>query len=155
MDLKNRLPRTRISLNGTWQLQATNDETLPTTWDHTVPVPALVDIATPLYDWKQFRFHWYRTTFDAENKFELAFILIEQAMFGTDVWLNGIHLGGDIACYTSQEYDIRKAMKVGETNELVVRVGQRENLPFNSAVGKDQERTEWIPGIWGDVCVLQ
>ncbi len=75
-------------------------------------------------------------------------------MFGTDVWLNGELLGGDIACYTSQEYDARSALKMGE-NELVVRVGQRENLPSHSAVGKDQERTDWIPGIWGDVYVVQ
>jgi hypothetical protein len=86
---------------------------------------------------------------------ELSFIVIEQAMFGTDVWLNDQYLGGEIACYTSQEYDIRSAVRVGTNNDLIVRVGQRENLPPHNAAGNDQERTEWIPGIWGDVYVLQ
>lgn len=169
------MPRTKLLLNSNWQLQPSNDESLPTNWSHTVPVPALVDIASPRYDWKTFKYHYYRTTFEvgekktatgqesratnAETKLESCatncFIIIEQAMFGTDVWLNGKNLGGDIACYTSQEYDAREAIKLGETNELIVRVGQRENLPPESAVGKDQERTEWIPGIWGDVYLLQ
>ena len=75
-------------------------------------------------------------------------------MFGTDVWLNKEHLGGDISCYTSQEYDARDAVRPG-TNELVVRVGQKADLPSHSAVGNDQERTDWVPGIWGDVILLQ
>ena len=144
----------RSSLNGTWQLQATNDETLPAAWQHSVPVPALVDCAAPKHNWQKFKFHWYKTTFNAENNHELAFIVIEQAMFGTEVWLNRTRLGGDIACYTSQEYDARRALKTGE-NELLVRVGTKEDLPPHSAVGKDQERAEWIPGIWGDVHLLQ
>jgi hypothetical protein len=148
-------PRTRIILNGTWQLQPTNDEAVPTSWNHTVPVPSVVDAANPKHDWKSFKYHWHRTTFEVAKKSDLAFIVIEQAMFGTDVWLNGKHLGGDIACYTSQEYDARTAIRAGKTNELIVRVGQREHLPPESAVGKDQERTDWIPGIWGDVYLLQ
>ena len=145
--------RTKILLNGTWQLQPSNDETIPTRWNHSVTVPALVDIAEPRCDWKSFKYHYCRRTFKVSTEAELAYVVIEQAMFGTDVWLNGKRLGCDIACYTSQEYDCRSALKSG-TNELIVRVGQRENLPAHSAVGKDQERTEWIPGIWGDVYLL-
>lgn len=149
-----RAGRTTTLLNGTWQLQPTNDEAVPPQWDHTVPVPALVDGAEPRHEWKKFHYHWHRKTFNVPDQSELTFIVIEQAMFGTDVWLNGKHLGGDIACYTSQEYDARAALRAGE-NELIIRVGQREHLPPHSAVGKDQERTEWIPGIWGDVYLLQ
>lgn len=143
-----------IPLNGTWQLQPTNDEGVPSTWRHAVPVPAVVDSATPTYAWEDFKFHWHRRSFTLPEESELAFVVIEQAMFGTDVWLNGTYLGGDIACYTSQEYDARSALRVGE-NELTIRVGRREDLPPHSAVGKDQERTEWIPGIWGDVYLAQ
>lgn len=146
--------RKKLSLNGEWLLQPSDDDPIPTVWNHRVSVPALVDIAQPYYDWKAFTFHWYRTTFKVGSKNDLAFVVIEQAMFGTDIWLNGAHLGGDIACYTSQEYDARSALKLGE-NTLVVRVGQRQNLPAYSAAGNDQERTEWIPGIWGDVSLIQ
>ena len=154
MTQKIRMPRTKFTLNGTWELQPSNDAGVPSVWKYSVAVPALVDVAMPKYDWQTHKYHWHRTTFTVEQILPLSFIVIEQAMFGTDVWLNGKHLGGDIACYTSQEYDAREALRQGE-NELVVRVGQRENLPSHSAAGKDQERTEWIPGIWGDVYFLQ
>ena len=143
MDLRKKVPRTRTSLNGTWQFQPTNDETLPSAWKHTVPVPALVDCATPKHGWQTFKFHWHKTAFIAETGPELAFIVIGQAMFGTDVWLNGTHLGGDIACYTSQEYDARPALRNGE-NELIVRVGLKENLPPHSAVA--------LLWLWRDFC---
>lgn len=146
--------RTKTLLNGTWRLEPANDDRFPSSWGHTVPVPALVDCAEPQYDWRAFTSFWYRTTFHTTTSHDLAFIIIEQAMFGTEVWLNGVHLGSDIACYTSHEYDARNALREGE-NELVVRVGRREDLPPHSAVGKDQERSEWIPGIWGDVYLLQ
>src|SRR5262249_12836424 len=147
-------PRRIIPLNGMWQLQPGSDGTVPSHWDHTVQVPALVDVAAPSYQWKHAKFHWYRKLFDVREQSELAFIVIEQSMFGTDVWLNGKHLGGTIACYTSQEYDAREALRPG-SNELIVRVGRRDELPPESAVGNDQERAEWIPGIWGDVYILQ
>ena len=147
--------RTRLALNGTWRIQPSDEALPPATWIHAVPVPGLVDLAEPRYEWKKFRHHYYQCLFDVDDNKALAFLVIEQAMFGTEVWLNGEHLGGDIACYTSQEYDLRHALKPGTRNELVVRVGQKEHLPPHSAAGKDQERTEWIPGIWGDVYIVQ
>ena len=147
--------RNTTVLNGQWKLQPSNDGSLPSVWNHSVPVPALVDACEPRYDWKDYKYHWYKTEFITSASADLAFVVIDQAMFGTDVWLNGKPLGCDIACYTSQEYDARGAWRAGEKNELVVRVGQRENLPPHNAAGKDQERTEWIPGIWGDVYFVQ
>ena len=119
-------------------------------------MPALVDISEPAYAWQAFDYHWYRATFrvPAGDCADLAFLGLHQAMFGTDVWLNGEHVGGDIACYTSQEYDVRQAIKFDSENELLVRVGARHTLPPESAVGKDQERSEFIPGIWGDVALV-
>jgi hypothetical protein len=72
-------------------------------------------------------------------------------MFGTEVWINGSWVGGDIACYTSQRYDISGVIRFGATNEILVRVGNRSTLPPDSPVGRDQERETFIPGIWGDV----
>jgi len=86
---------------------------------------------------------------------DLAFLVIEQAMYGTEVWLNGSHLGGDIACYTSQEYDIRRALHHESVNSLLVRVGSRSSLPAESAVGRDQERSSFPMGIWGDVRLVR
>ena len=72
-------------------------------------------------------------------------------MFGTCVWCNGRLVGGDIACYTSQEYDLSAYVRRETANELLVRVGLKETLPPESAVGRDQEKSVFIPGIWGDV----
>ncbi|MER3524887.1 MAG: hypothetical protein C4326_12770 [Ignavibacteria bacterium] len=146
--------RKKYLLNGIWFFQPTPDDGLPASWDHTIMVPSVVDCGEPRCRWQESTYFWYRTTFDVPSLRESAFVVLEQAMFGTDVWLNGKHLGGDIACYTSQEYDARSALKTG-VNELIVRVGRREHLPPQSAVGKDQERSEWIPGVWGDVYVIQ
>lgn len=155
--------RTYLSLNGRWQIAQGPKDASPEQWTYEVPVPGLVDLATglssrtaPNYDWAAHEYHWYRTTFTIpeSDRSALAFLKIDQAMFGTSVWLNGIHIGCDIACYTSQEYDIFAAMKFGVANELLVRVGGKSTLPPESAVGKDQERTEFIPGIWGDVSLI-
>jgi beta-galactosidase len=146
-------PRNRFSLNGMWEIQPGGEEVPAGGWNRSVPVPGLVDLALPAYDWRQQKYHWYRTMFKLDPPFSsgAALLTIEQAMFGTEVWLNGRRLGGDIACYTSQEYEIGGLLISGNENELLVRVGDRETLPVESAVGRDQERTEFVPGIWGDV----
>ncbi|MBI3193567.1 MAG: hypothetical protein HYZ34_03745, partial [Ignavibacteriae bacterium] len=148
-------PRKRIPLNGLWQLQPGTKNEPPTKWLHSVPVPSVVDCAEPDYDWREHEYHWYRTTFRVEEKYDCAWLTIEQAMFGTEVRLNGNSLGGDIACYTSQEYPCADALRFDVENELLIRVGLKQTLPPESAVGNDHERETFIPGIWGDVYVTQ
>ncbi len=149
--------RTVHSLNGTWRIVPGSASEPSGDWRSTVPVPALVDLASPRYDWAAAEYHWYRRTFtlsEEEGSYPFALLRIDQAMFGTKVWLNGTLLGEDIACYTSQEYDATPALQRDGENELFVRVGRRDLLPPESAVGKDQERTTFIPGIWGDVALV-
>lgn len=149
--------RNTFSLNGLWQIQPGAADRIPSQFDHEVPVPSLVDCAEPSYAWKSFDYHYYRKLFRiVDPRSQSAPLLrtglrIGQAMFGTSVWLNGFPQGDDIGCYTSQEYDLSNDLRYGGENELIVRVGGKETLPPKSAVGKDQERNEFIPGIWGDV----
>jgi hypothetical protein len=146
-------PRRNISLNGIWELEPGERTYPPSAWRFQGPVPALVDSAVPVYHHRQSEYHWYRKRFmlDTADRKERTLLVIEQAMFGTATWVNGMYIGDDIACYTSQEYDITHALRPGKEQELLVRVGDRATLPPESAVGKDQERTTFIPGIWGDV----
>ena len=145
-----------FSLNGAWEIEPGIRPAPPAGWRHAIQVPSLVDVATPSYDHRSHEYHWYRTTFTVPHAMrrEAALLLLEQAMFGTCVWLNGHFVGDDIACYTSQEYDVTPFLHYGTENVLLIRVGARSTLPPESAVGSDQERDTFIPGIWGDVSLI-
>ncbi|MCI0708071.1 MAG: hypothetical protein L0Y80_11375 [Ignavibacteriae bacterium] len=144
--------RQTISLNGTWELEPGGEKESPKKFTHEVPVPSLVDLAKPSYDWKASDYHWYRTTFTLpKGKNKHAFLKLDQCMYGTKVWLNGAEVGESISCYTSQEYRVDHCIKGSGTQELVIRIGSKKTLPPESAVGNDYERVDFIPGIWGDV----
>jgi beta-galactosidase len=146
-------PRNTFSLNGEWQITGSDEIIIPATFPSTIPVPAVVEMAQPPYDWQKFDYHWYRTSFLIEHlpDKQNVFLKISQSMFGTEVWLNGHHLGGTISCYTSHEYLLNEFLKHDGVNELIVRVGAKFTLPPESAVGRDQEKEIYTPGIWGDV----
>lgn len=146
-------PRNTFSLNGIWDVTGGEKSLLPQSFSSTVNVPAVVDMAVPAYDWEKFDFHWYRTSFVIEKLSHVnsVFLKIEQSMFGTEVWLNDHHIGGSISCYTSHEYLLNEFLKTDGANELIVRVGSKSTLPPESAVGRDQEKEIYTPGIWGDV----
>ena len=148
--------RNTFSLNGVWEVTGGEKSAIPLKFSSTVNVPAVVDMAVPAYDWEKFDFHWYRTTFVIEKLSHInsIFLKIEQSMFGTEVWLNGHHLGGSISCYTSHEYLLSEFLNREEKNELIVRVGAKSTLPPESAVGRDQEKEIYTPGIWGDVSLV-
>ena len=129
----------KLALNGTWQLAA--GKTQPEKWERTVPVPGLVDLAEPELNWQRYRYFWYRKVFElpGDAQFNRAILQLEQVQFGTEVWLNGHRVGGDIPCYTSQEFDLTPFLRRKGENELLVRVGAKETLPPESAVGNDFE----------------
>ncbi|MEX2116394.1 MAG: glycoside hydrolase family 2 TIM barrel-domain containing protein, partial [Bacteroidota bacterium] len=146
-----------FSLNGIWAIAPTRDAGPPRDYPHTIPVPSVVDCAEPQYDWQSASFHWYRATFRLDNpKHRSVFLRIGQCQFGTDVWVNDSHAGRSISCYTSQEYEVGRYLRLNDEdeNEIVIRVGTKENLPPESAVGKDQEKSIYTPGIWGDVALI-
>lgn len=148
--------RHALSLNGVWDIAPGEETTPPPSWTSRVPVPALVDSAVPAYRWQDHPYHWHRLVFvpAVPRTYERAILRLDQAMYGTIVTLNGQEVGRDIACYTSQEYDVSAVLVPGEKNELLVRIGTRETLPPESAAGKDQERKDFVPGIWGDVSIM-
>ncbi|MEX2190375.1 MAG: glycoside hydrolase family 2 TIM barrel-domain containing protein [Bacteroidota bacterium] len=148
--------RNVFSLNGPWEITPSDDANSPRQYPYRISVPSVVDCAEPPYHWQSAAFHWYRTTFRLEVTHDkLVFLKIGQSQFGTDVWMNGIHVGRSISCYTSHEYEIRQfLLSAGRENEVVVRVGTKENLPAESAVGEDREKSIYTPGIWGDVMLV-
>jgi beta-galactosidase len=148
--------RNMFSLNGAWELQPTNDDSIPSLFGHTIPVPSLVDLSLPLYDWQKTVYHWHRIEFAINelDSSQVVFLRIGQSQYGTQVNLNGNVAGQSISCYTSQEYRVDPWIRKGQRNNLLVRVGNKSTLPPESAVGNDQEKQLFIPGIWGDVSLV-
>ncbi len=141
----------KINLCGKWRIQP--GRTLPAAFDHEIVVPSLVDCAQPRFDWQSEDFFWYYKSFAPVNLLEdeKLLLIMEQVQFGSKVFLNGHFVGEDIACYTRQQFDLTAFTSATKTNELVVQVGKKEQLPAHSAVGNDFEKPTFIPGIWGDI----
>jgi len=147
------------SLNGQWEVaEGALSDTAPELFDREVPVPGLITNAVPAYEEvgvvspRRDAF-WYRTTFTANGSpAAIARLRIHKAKYGTKVWLNGEELGTHFGSYTRQEYDASNALRFGEPNTLLVRVGaDRDKVPPTIPAAQDAEKERFIPGIWDDV----
>lgn len=99
-------------------------------------------------------YFWYRTSFTAPNRHDVATLKVNKAQFGSEVWLNGTRLGSEDSCFTSSTYDIANAIRWGEANELVIRIGAHPKvLPEGNVCNTDFEKAYWTPGIWDSVSV--
>ncbi len=152
-------PRRIISLNGPWQVAEGTMDIVPSQFEHTVPVPGLVDMARPAFDEvgkksaKRQAF-WYRRTFTVGRSIpDVAILKIHKARYGTKVWLNGQLVGEHLPCFTPALMDVKRHLKgTGQENELVIRVGaDRESRPKDVPSGWDFEKYLYIPGIYDSV----
>lgn len=148
-----------LSLNGPWQVAEGTMDTIPSQFEHALPVPGLVDMARPAFDEvgkksaKRQAF-WYRRTFTVEKAIpDVAILKIHKARYGTKVWLNGQLVGEHLPCFTPALMDVKRHLKgTGQQNELVIRVGaDRESRPTDVPSGWDFEKYLYIPGIYDSV----
>jgi beta-galactosidase len=152
-------PRRVIDLNGTWQVAEGTMDPIPTQFEHTVPVPGLIDMAKPAFaevgkKSSLRQAFWYRRTFTVEGVIPaVALLKIHKAKYGTKVWLNGQDVGEHLPCFTPALLDVKKSLKgSGQQNELVIRVGaDRESRPTDVPSGWDFEKYLYIPGIYDAV----
>jgi beta-galactosidase len=154
--------RVEQSLDGTWQVAEGAMDVTPTAFDREVPVPGLVDMATPAFaevgtksDKRQA--FWYRRTFTVEHEVPaIAILKINKAKYGTKVWLNGQLVGEHLPCFTPALMDVKPHLKgAGQPNELIVRVGaDRECLPEGQPGGWDFEKYLYLPGIYDSVGLI-
>lgn len=162
--------RRTISLDGNWQIAEGGREVIPSEFSRTVPVPGLVDMATPPFvapgpavaDRQELGqkdprrdAYWYRRTFKVTGPIpEVATLKVAKAMFGTRVFLNGQSLGDHAPCWTPGFFDVKTALKTGE-NELIIRVGaDRDAIRPTYPDGFDFEKVRYIPGIFDSVTLL-
>jgi hypothetical protein len=168
--------RTIINLNGTWEFDQTTKAFPPEKFTRKVPVPGLIHLAEPrIEEYDKFfkrpdraeaveqfnlynldytpRYSWYRKTVFIPKELEgkQGMITIKKSQYVTQVYINSIDLGTSMACYTPIEFPVNKAIRFGEENEILIRVGERIWLPAEAAGGTDKEKEHYLPGIWDDV----
>jgi hypothetical protein len=153
--------RVVISLDGKWQIAQGSLETQPATFDHTVPVPGLADLAEPGFTQigiqsAQRQAFWYRRTFAVGGpQRAVARLKVNKAQFGIKVWLNGTLIGEHLGCCTPAWFDVTGALRYGAENVLVIRVGaDRSALPPTVPTNTDYEESRWIPGIYDSISLF-
>jgi beta-galactosidase len=168
--------RTVIDLNGSWEFDRTEKAFPPDQFSRIIPVPGLIHLAKPKiedYDiWfkkpdglitKQAhgvydidytpKYNWYKKVVKLDSKYENQKVLlrIKKSQYVTQVYINGIDMGTSMECYTPIEIPITRALKFGEKNEILIKVGDRYWLPPQAAGSTDKEKEHYLPGIWDDV----
>jgi len=168
--------RTIIDLNGSWEFDRTERAFPPLKFTRTIPVPGLIHLAEPRIDdydiWfkkpataeaKQAhgvydidylpKYNWYRKRIriDKELNHQEFLLRIKKSQYVTQVYVNGIDMGTSMECYTPIEFPITKALRPGEENEILIKVGDRYWLPPQAAGSTDKEKEHYLPGIWDDV----
>ena len=145
-----------VSLNGEWQITKT-DGHLPETFSSVVNIPGLVDLASPTLDTLGTLYpegwYWHKRQFDLEstdfNKIELK---IFKAKYHTKVYINGKFAGENHYCFTPSYFDIKPfLLPPGQTNEIIIGVGCKSQLPDNIPDGNDFEKLKYIPGVYDNV----
>ncbi len=170
--------RTVIDLNGSWEFEQTINAFPPEEFSRKCPVPGLIHLADPkIEDYDKFfkkpkdsklkeshslydidytpRYSWYKKKLfvPLELSGKEAVLTIKKSQYVTDVFINGWSAGGSMACYTPIDLNITSALKFGEQNEILIRIGDRIWLPGEAAGGTDKEKERYLPGIWDDVCL--
>ena len=165
-----------IDLNGDWDFEQTTKAFPPIKFTRKCPVPGLIHLAEPkIEDYDKFfkkpdnvelkeshnlyninytpRYSWYRKKLIIPSDLagKEAVITIKKSQYVTEVYINGWDAGGSMACYTPIDLNITSALKFGEQNEILIRVGDRMWLPGEAAGSTDKEKEHYLPGIWDDV----
>jgi len=97
---------------------------------------------------------WYRRSFRAPKERAAALLRVNKAQFGTVVWLNGRKVGEYAGCFSAGRFDLGSAIRWGEMNEVVIRIGAHPAvLPDTFPTGSDFEKNIWTPGIYDSVSV--
>lgn len=165
-----------VILNGFWDFEQTETAFPPAKFTRKCPVPGLIHLAEPKIDAyeKLFkrpdqveseeasdyrdidyepRYSWYRRMVDIPVDLDATEVMLTilKSKYVTQVYVNGLDMGQSVACYTPIRMKITHALKPGQPNEILIRVGERIWLPPWATGSTDKEKANYIPGIWDDV----
>jgi beta-galactosidase len=157
--------RERIDLAGAWQLafdptgQGIADDWAAGAWPRdraeTVQVPAVWEQTHPDAEGVGF----YRKIFTVPSDWaqRVLYLRFEGASYRTEVWLNGKYLGSHEGSYTPFSFAAALAVRLGEENELVVRVAglsKHQDVDGQPLLQAPISKQHWFyteSGLWGDV----
>ena len=170
--------RTVISLNGEWSFDQTEQAFPPKKYTRKIPVPGLIHLATPRVSQyekffkkptdpeltEQFNFldrdytpmyNWYKKNIFIDKQLQESelTLTIKKSQYTTHVYVNGILAGFSMECYTPIDINITEAIRFGQSNEILIMVGDRAWLPSEAAGSTDKEKINYLPGIWDDVFI--
>lgn len=102
-----------------------------------VPVPGLWSHARGIPDyqdwrrWQQVRYVWYRRQFEVpeETQYRRAVLRLAAVRWGSKLWVNGKYVGEHLGAFGVNDFDVTELLKVGETNEMVMRLVGWPALP--------------------------
>ena len=149
--------RQTVSLDGEWTIVKTAGEFPTGEFTSKVPVPGLVDLAMPAIDSAGTRYpdgwYWHKRQFKLKNTdFEKIELKIFKARYYTKVYINGKLVGENPYCFTPSYFDIKPyLLPAGQTNEIIIGIGNRTELPETVLDGSDGEKIKYIPGIYDHV----
>ncbi|MFF0400151.1 glycoside hydrolase family 2 TIM barrel-domain containing protein [Streptomyces sp. NPDC005248] len=149
--------RSIINLDGVWSAAEGNLKETPADFAHSVPVPGLLDMASPAFaeiglQSSLREAFWVRREFELDREpAPLNLLRIGKARYGTKVILNGTEIGEHRPNHTVGEFDLGGALRRGH-NELLVRLGPwRDDEPTSVPDGRDIESYIAVPGIYDSV----
>ncbi len=168
--------RYSINLNGEWEFDQTSVAFPPEKFTRKCPVPGLIHLAHPQIDeYEKFfnrpetpisgqshnlmnrdyqpNYSWYRKKVIIPDflRDKEVVLTVKKSQYVTQIFVNGMDVGQSMACYTPIEFNISGAIKYGQENEILIRVGDRAWLPSQAAGSIDKEKIHYLPGIWDDV----
>jgi beta-galactosidase len=99
-------------------------------------------------------YFWYRKSFRAPSAQAVALLKINEAQFGTAVFLNGRCLGEYDGCFSASYFHLEDALLWNADNTLLIRIGAHPAvLPDTDPTGSDFEKIKWTPGIYDEVSI--
>src|SRR5215213_4996211 len=157
--------RDRIDLAGAWQLafdpagQGIADGWTSGAWPQdgaeTVQVPAVWERTHP--DAEGVGFYRRDFTVPPEWAQRVLYLRFDGASYRTEAWLNGRFLGSHEGSYTPFSFDVTETARIGDENELVVRVAglsKHQDVDGQPLLQAPISKQHWFyteSGLWGDV----
>lgn len=147
-----------FSLNGEWELEISNDSSIPKRFSDRIIVPFSPE--SPLSGAKRGpkanEFLFYKKLFSLSTEFmrERLIIHFGAVDFSVELFINGHNIGSHFGGYTAFSFDITNFVSIGE-NEIILKVNDPSDTSYHSR-GKQKEKRGGIwytsqSGIWQSV----